>query len=130
MRICPLVPTLAVTALAMVVPAFQFKLDTNGDGVGCPVGQIERNDEPVVSVTVTFSATASASAGTPANPTTGTSRVVSGPHGVEYGPKPASRESRTRTGTTEWKRSPINVADDGADSGPSPATLVGWTVHV
>ena len=70
-----------VTALGMVWPGVQLMLETVGRAEPC--GQMDRNDEDVVSVAVTLSTTASASAGTPPCPPTATSRDTAGPHGVE-----------------------------------------------
>ena len=57
----PPVPTFTVTALGMVRPGVQFRFDAVGRDWSA--GHRVRNDEPVVLVTVTFSTTASASAG-------------------------------------------------------------------
>src|SRR6516165_3750579 len=72
-----------VTALAIVTPAVQFRFEVNG---AVSPRHTVRKPGVLVSVTVTFRATASASAGTPAAPRTGTTRVSPRPHGDENGP--------------------------------------------
>src|SRR5690349_4977521 len=114
----PPAPTFAVTAFGIVCPATQFRLDTNGLGCGCPEGQMLRNEAADVFVTVTFSTTASALAGTPPTPATVTSRLVFGPQGVLNGPicGPLGRESSTRAGGSETKPSPAAVSYQPATS--------------
>ena len=71
--------TVAVTCWATVWPAVKFRFDVvDGVASGCTV----RCPLAVGPVTVTFSATATASAGTPAMPRTGTCRNCPGPTGV------------------------------------------------
>src|SRR5687768_718442 len=102
----PPVPTLTVTALGMVWPGAQLRLDAVGRA--CPAGQMVRNPWPVVPVTVAFNTTASALAGTPPAPVTVTGRVSFGPHGVLNGPTwlGAGRLSRIRVGSTGLYPSP------------------------
>src|SRR5215207_3804220 len=99
-------PTLMVTALGMVWPGAQLRLDAFG--WGCPFGQIVRNPGAVVPVTVALRTTASALAGTAAVPVTVTWRVVPGPHGVVKGPtlSGAGRLSRMRAGSSGVYPSP------------------------
>lgn len=68
----PPTPSFAVTALAMVIPDDPFRFEDAGGT--WPAGHSVRYDEALVSVTVTFSTTASASAGT--------SRCVPAPHAL------------------------------------------------
>ena len=68
-----------VTALGMVSPAVQLRLETVGRAEPC--GHTDRYDDAVVPVAVTLSTTASALAGTPPWPPTATSRDRPAPHG-------------------------------------------------
>src|SRR5690349_16037790 len=76
------VPVMAVTAFGIVRPGTQFRLDTNGFGVGAPPAHIERNDDAEVLVTVVLVSTAAAVDGMPLTPATVTGRLVPAPHGV------------------------------------------------
>ena len=95
----PSAPSLMVAALGTVWPAVKLRLDPDV-GWALPVGHSCRNDDAVTSVTVTFNTAASASAGTPPNPPTCTSRAAPAPHGVANAPTldPPARESSTRPG--------------------------------
>lgn len=66
--IVPPAPTFTVTALGMVYPADQLRLDTLG--WACPAGEIDKNHAAVVPVTVTLGTTAFAPDGTPPMPAT------------------------------------------------------------
>ena len=84
-----------------------------------------------MSVTVTLSATASASPGTPPTPVTVTSRFVPCSHGVENGPTwDEGRESNTRTGPEGWNRSPGITGYDDSDGGLCPTLFLAVTVNV
>lgn len=99
-------PTRAVTAFGTLWPADQLRLDAVG--FVSPVGHTVRCESAVVFVTVVLVRTASASAGTPPTPATGTLRVTAGPHGVPKRPTGAGwRESWIRAGTSGWNAAPL-----------------------
>ena len=67
-QILPLTPILAIAPLGIVEPATKLRVDAVGRGL--PHGNTVTYPAPWASVTVTFSAAAAASAGTPALPVT------------------------------------------------------------
>src|SRR5436190_979731 len=82
----PPVPNFATTTFATVCPATKFTFDASGRGA--PHGNTVTYPDPTGFVTVTFTATATASPGTPPTPPTCNSNTRSEARRVGTEPRP------------------------------------------
>ncbi len=95
----PSAPTRAITALATVPPAGAFTFDASGRSA--PHGHTVTKPASAGSVTVTFNATATASAGTPCRPATG-NRSTSPARIRADGDEPGTVAAATSQAASGW----------------------------